>query len=424
VRTSSIKRRKRVTALLAAGAMLAAGCGSSGKANSSGTTAGQTPSTAAAAAGEGASAPGVTSTTINILATHCLTGTAAAVCHASYAAYAAAADVINAKGGIYGRKLKFNVVDDSGGASELQGELNTDANHNLLLASLISGDTEIDAQYGDQHQIPGVYGDIPGSYLKNSSYAFTVLPTFDTQASTLLPSLVKKTLGTGTKIAVTYDNNPEAEGAAPLLASSAKTYGLSVVSSQELTSTQANCDDQAANAKSAGAKAIVLLNNDPLTAICMIKSVKSISGYNPLILGPTSSFGSNELVQALGVSTLQGARVIGQGGTAETPAGQAYTAAMLAAGNPSADAHNDYGYITFAIVNVIAQALKVAGPNPTRANVLAALQHGMTGYMSGYSPPWPAWSQGNNTGPTSANLWGCCQNGAWYTVQSNFVTTY
>ncbi|HLY83232.1 MAG TPA: ABC transporter substrate-binding protein, partial [Acidimicrobiales bacterium] len=119
---SIVKHRlSLLTTLIAAGALLAAGCSSSAKkATTTATTAASTGSTAAGTGGScgnpannTASAPGITKDTVHIAMITSVTGNASSTFVDTGDGANARIQAQNAKGGVCGRKIVMDVVDDT-----------------------------------------------------------------------------------------------------------------------------------------------------------------------------------------------------------------------------------------------------------------------------------------------------------------------
>jgi branched-chain amino acid transport system substrate-binding protein len=371
--------RLRLTALVAAvaaAALAAASCSSSSS----------TPSSSAATA----SAPGITATQILIGSHQPLTGPAAP----GYSEIAPAANAyfqyVNAHGGIYGRKIKYTYLDDAYNPSTT-----TSVVHQLVLQdnvfAIFNGlgtPTHLAVvKYLNASKVPDVFVASGCDCWNNpSAYPYTFGWQIDyTREGKIIGNYVKQHFA-GKKIGYFYQNDEFGQDGVKGL-----NYVIpqsQVVSRQTYVPTNVNIGPQVAALKAAGAQVVVAYSIPAFTALLKLTSLKL--GYNPTLV--VSSVGADPIT--LGGLLEAFAK---QGG--KTVNGNALTQGIITSGYLPSVGDTSNSWITLfkkihdtyipklpfdgnvlygeAVGYTFVQAMMKAGKNPTRADLVNAINGGL-----------------------------------------------
>ncbi|HEY6277224.1 MAG TPA: ABC transporter substrate-binding protein [Streptosporangiaceae bacterium] len=371
--------RLRLPALVAAAAavaMVAAGCSSSSSTSSSGAAT--------------ASAPGITATQILIGSHQPLTGPAAP----GYSEIAPAANAyfqyVNAHGGIYGRKIKYTYLDDAYDPSKT-----TSVVHQLVLQdnvfAIFNGlgtPTHLAVvKYLNASKVPDVFVASGCDCWNNpSAYPYTFGWQIDyIREGKIIGSYVKQHFA-GKKIGYFYQNDEF--GMDGVKGLDYEIPHSQVVSRQSYVPTNVNIGPQVAALKAAGAQVVVCYSIPAFTALLKLTSLKL--GYNPTLV--VSSVGADPIT--LGGLLQAFAK---QGG--KTVSGNALTQGIITSGYlPSVGStsnswitlfkqvHDTYisklpfdGNVLYgeAVGYAFVQAMLKAGKNPTRADLVNAINGGL-----------------------------------------------
>jgi hypothetical protein len=410
-------RLPALVAAVAAAAMVAAGCSSSSSS-----------STSSAAT---ASAPGITTTQILIGSHQPLTGPAAP----GYSEIAPAANAyfqyVNAHGGIYGRKIKYTYLDDAYDPSKT-----TSVVHQLVLQdnvfAIFNGlgtPTHLAVvNYLNSSKVPDVFVASGCACWNNpTAYPYTFGWQLDyIREGKILGAYIKQHFP-GKKIGYFYQNDEFGQDGVKGL--DYEIPQAQVVSRQTYVPTNVNVGPQVAALKAAGAQVVVSFAIPAFNALFKLTSLKlsygpswvaSNVGTDPITLG-----GLLEAYAKQGGATVNGNQLT-QGIITDS-----YLPSLGNIGNSwialfkkihdtyipklPFDANVLYG---LAVGYTFVQAMLKAGKNPTRADLVSAINGGLP---QGPAVAPYAYSSTNHSGITGAYI-GKIQNGALVQQGPVYVT--
>jgi ABC-type branched-subunit amino acid transport system substrate-binding protein len=395
-----------IAAAAVVGAMIAAGCGGGSSSSSGGAT---------------ASAPGITATQILIGSHQPLTGPAAP----GYSEIAPAANAyfqyVNAHGGIYGRKIKYTYLDDGYDPAKTVSDV-----HQLVLQdsvyAIFNGlgtPTHLAAvSFLNSSKVPDVFVASGCDCWNNTSaYPYTFGWQLDyIREGKILGSYVKQHFP-GKKVGYFFQNDEFGQDGVKGL--DYEIPKAQVVSRQSYVPTNVNIGPQVAALKASGAQVVVAFSIPAFTALLKLTSLKL--GYSPTMV--VSNVGSDPIT--LGGLLVAFAK---QGGT--TVNGNALTQNIITDGYlPTLgdtsnswialfkQVHDTYdakapldGNVLYgeAVGYAFVQAMMKAGKNPTRADLVNAINAGLP---QGPAQAPYAYSSSDHSGITGAFI-GMIQNGA------------
>jgi branched-chain amino acid transport system substrate-binding protein len=374
----SLKRRRvGVVAAAAALALVAAACGSSGKGSSSGTT-------------NTASAPGITKTQILIGSHQPLTGVAAP----GYSEIAPASNAyfqyVNAHGGIYGRKIKYTYLDDAYNPSQTVSVV-----HQLVLQdnvyAIFNGlgtPTHLAVvKFLNSEKVPDVFvasgcdcWNNPSAYPETFGWQLDYI-----REGKILGAYIKQHFA-GKRIGYFYQNDEFGQDGVKGL--DMEIPHAQVVSRQSYDPTDINIGPQVAALKAAKAQVVVSFSVPAFTALLKLNSLKL--SFSPQLVvsnvgtDPITLAGLLEAYAKKGGATVNGDQLI-QGIITD-----GYLPSLGEAGNSWVKLftmiHNKYDakapmdgnvYYGMAAAYTFVQAMVKAGRNPTRADLVNAINGGL-----------------------------------------------
>jgi ABC-type branched-subunit amino acid transport system substrate-binding protein len=386
--------------------MIAAGCGGGSSSSSGGPT---------------ASAPGITATQILIGSHQPLTGPAAP----GYSEIAPAANAyfqyVNAHGGVYGRKIKYTYLDDGYDPAKTVSDV-----HQLVLQdsvyAIFNGlgtPTHLAAvSFLNSSKVPDVFVASGCNCWNNTStYPYTFGWQLDyIREGKILGSYIKQHFP-GKKVGYFFQNDEFGQDGVKGL--DYEIPKAQVVSRQSYVPTNVNIGPQVAALKASGAQIVVSFSIPAFTALLKLTSLKL--GYSPTMV--VSNVGSDPIT--LGGLLVAFAK---QGGA--TVNGNALTQGIITDGYlPTLgdtsnswialfkQVHDTYdakapldGNVLYgeAVGYAFVQAMMKAGKNPTRADLVNAINAGLP---QGPAQAPYAYSSSDHSGITGAFI-GMIQNGA------------
>jgi ABC-type branched-subunit amino acid transport system substrate-binding protein len=404
-------RTPAIVAAAAAVAMIAAGCGGSSGSSSSSSSSGAAT----------ASAPGITATQILIGSHQPLTGPAAP----GYSEIAPAANAyfqyVNAHGGVYGRKIKYTYLDDGYDPAKTVSDV-----HQLVLQdnvyAIFNGlgtPTHLAAvSFLNSSKVPDVFVASGCNCWNNTStYPYTFGWQLDyIREGKILGSYIKQHFP-GKKVGYFFQNDEFGQDGVKGL--DYEIPKAQVVSRQSYVPTNVNIGPQVAALKASGAQVVVSFSIPAFTALLKLTSLKL--GYSPTMV--VSNVGSDPIT--LGGLLVAFAK---QGGA--TVNGNALTQGIITDGYlPTLgdtsnswialfkQVHDTYdakapldGNVLYgeAVGYAFVQAMMKAGKNPTRADLVNAINAGLP---QGPAQAPYAYSSSDHSGITGAFI-GMIQNGA------------
>ena len=377
------RRRWQAAAIMTAAAFTVAAC-SSGSSSSSSPGA-----SASSSAALTASAPGITATTITIGSHQPLTGPAAP----GYSEIAPAANAyfsyVNANGGVYGRKIVYKYLDDGYDPTKTASVI-----HELVLQdnvyAVFNGlgtPTHLAAvSFLNAQKVPDVFvasgctcWNDPSKYPDTFGYQ-----TDYVREGKILGQYVKQHFA-GKKVAYFYQNDEF--GLDGVKGLDYEIPSSMVVSRQSYVPTNTNVAPQVAAMRASGAQVVVAFSIPAFTALLKLNSLKL--GYSPALV--VSEVGSDPitlggLVTAFakqGGTTLNGSQLINGIITDE------YLPALTTSDSwyvlfkkvhdqyePKAPLDGNFFY-GMSVAYAFVQAMFKAGRNPTRADLITAIQAGL-----------------------------------------------
>ena len=403
----------------AVAAMAVAGCSSGGTKSSSSSGSGSALT---------ASAPGITPTTITIGSHQPLTGVAAPGYSEIAPASAAYFKYVNAHGGIDGRKIVYKYLDDMYNPTttvSVVKQLVLQDNVYAIFDGLGTPTHLAVAPYLNAQKVPDVF---VASGCECWNAASTLPETFGWQLDyvregKILGSYIKQHFA-GQKIGYFYQNDEFGKDGVKGLDD--EIPAADVVSRQNYDPTNVNVGPQVAALKAAGAKVVVSFTVPAFTALLKLNSLKL--GFAPALV--VSNVGSDPITLAglLEAFAKQGGATVSGNALTEGIITDGYAPTL---GDPSNSwialfkkIHDQYipklpfdGNVLYgeAVAYTFVQAMLKAGRNPTRADLVKAIEGGL--------PQGPAvapytYSASNHSGMTGAFI-GVIRNGA--TVQTGSV---
>jgi ABC-type branched-subunit amino acid transport system substrate-binding protein len=402
----------QAAAVMTVAAFTVAACSSSGSSSPS-------PGSASSSAALTASAPGITATTITVGSHQPLTGPAAP----GYSEIAPAANAyfsyVNAHGGVYGRKIVYKYLDDGYDPSKTASVV-----HELVLQdsvyALFNGlgtPTHLAvASFLNAQKVPDVFvasgcecWNDPSKYPQTFGWQLDYV-----REGKILGQYVKQQFA-GKKVAYFYQNDEFGQDGVKGL-----DYEIPhsmVVSRQTYVPTNVNIAPQVAALRASGAQVVVAFSIPAFTALLKLNSLKL--GFSPTLV--VSDVGSDPitlggLVTAYakqGGATVNGSQLINGIIT------DAYLPALSTSDSwyvlfkkvhdqyePKAPLDGNFFY-GMSVGYTFVQAMLKAGKNPTRADLVSAVQGGL--------PQGPAvapysYSSSDHSGITGAYM-GVIQNG-------------
>jgi ABC-type branched-subunit amino acid transport system substrate-binding protein len=409
----------RSAIVVAVAAMAVAGCSSGGTKSSSSSGSGSALT---------ASAPGITPTTITIGSHQPLTGVAAPGYSEIAPASTAYFEYVNAHGGIYGRKIVYKYLDDMYNPTttvSVVKQLVLQDNVYAIFDGLGTPTHLAVAPFLNAQKVPDVF---VASGCECWDAPSTLPETFGWQLDyvregKILGSYIKQHFA-GQKIGYFYQNDEFGQDGVKGLDD--EIPAADVVSRQKYDPTNVNVGPQVAALKAAGAKVVVSFTVPAFTALLRLNSLKL--GFAPALV--VSNVGSDPITLAglLEAFAKQGGATVSGNALTQGIITDGYAPTL---GDPSNSwialfkkIHDQYlpklpydGNVLYgeAVAYTFVQAMLKAGRNPTRADLVKAIEGGL--------PQGPAvapytYSASDHAGMTGAFI-GVIKNGA--TVQTGPV---
>src|SRR6266581_7213548 len=380
-----MKRTHRANLALVAGAatvaMVIAACGSSGT-----PTSGASPGSASSAAALTASAPGITATTILIGSHQPLTGVAAPGYSEIAPASKAYFDYVNSRGGIFGRKIVYKYLNDQYNPTNTSNVV-----HQLVLQdsvyAIFNGlgtPTHLAvAQYLNAQKVPDVFvasgcecWDNPGKYPDTFGWQLDYV-----REGKILGNYVKQHFK-GKKIGYFFqDDEFGQDGVKGLDYEIPKSQ---VVTRQSYNPANVNVGPQVAALKAAGAQVVVSFSVPAFTALLQLTSLKlqfkpqlvvSDVGSDPTTLGGLlAAFGKNKKLSALTQGIITDSYLPSLGDTSNSWVALFKKIHDQYIPKLPFDGNVQYG---MGVGYTFVQAMLKAGRNPTRQDLVNAIQAGL-----------------------------------------------
>jgi ABC-type branched-subunit amino acid transport system substrate-binding protein len=400
-------RTPAIVAAAAAMAMIAAGCGGSSSSSSSGAAT--------------ASAPGITATQILIGSHQPLTGPAAP----GYSEIAPAANAyfqyVNAHGGIYGRKIKYTYLDDAYDPAKTVSDV-----HQLVLQdnvyAIFNGlgtPTHLAAvSFLNSSKVPDVFvasgcdcWNNPSKYPETFGWQLDYI-----REGKILGAYIKQHFA-GKKIGYFYQNDEFGQDGVKGL--DYEIPSSQVVSRQTYVPTNVNVGPAVAALKASGAQVVVSFAIPAFNALFKLTSLKL--GFNPTLVASNVGTDPITLGGLLEAFAKQGGAKVNGNQLTEGIITDGYLPTLGATGNSwialFKKVHDTYdakapfdGNVLYgeAVGYAFVQAMMKAGKNPTRADLVNAINAGLP---QGPAVAPYAYSASDHAGITGAYI-GVIKNGA------------
>jgi ABC-type branched-subunit amino acid transport system substrate-binding protein len=341
------------------------GLGSPTTGPASGTTV-ATPSTIA---GPGP-APGVTDTEIKIGYLLPLTG-AAPIPSRFDKGVNAYWDYVNAQGGIDGRQVKV-VIEDT----ESQAEVGKDKAKKLIETDEVFAIIVLDrlenqealGRYLNDRQVPNLAVQAPANLPADQIWTFGVTIDHAVQGALAAQYFVREL--DATKVAVVYENTPVLDPGREAFEAEAEELGADVVYSKAIDG-QGNDFSSEALALSQSGADVVWLYMAP-TPAAKLANQADAAGFHPVWFANSISWAFT-LVFAVGPESLAGARAFSPWLPLSDDRAATFLEAFRAGGAAAPD--DDLGIVGWGIGQILAEAIRQAGPDLGQNSLRDALQH-------------------------------------------------
>lgn len=302
--------------------------------------------------GSGGSAPAGTSSggTVHFAASGALSGLQAAVGVPIIEGTKAAAEVINANGGILGKTLVIDQVDTKGDPADAVTAIRQEFALNKPAVMIGPASLEIHGAQPvfDQAKIPDGWNGGSAEYDKNTDPYLFRCNASDTQEGVAMAAYA---IRKGYKRAAMYFTNISASQAfEPIITDAFKRLGGQIVDTENLTPGLSSYRTEVS--KVIAAKPDVIFSQmEPATAATTVKNFQQLGGLNIPIVG-TDLMAGSDVIKAVGPSFDASHIVMVQGSSALTGSAAAFTAANQKANGKAPDAGAGYAYdctIDFAL---------------------------------------------------------------------------
>ncbi|KAB8299393.1 ABC transporter substrate-binding protein [Bifidobacterium apri] len=215
-------------------------------------------------------------------------GTAAAYGEAELKGFKLAISEINAKGGLNGKKIKLESMDDKGDATEASNAFNKLAGDNNVLAVLgptISSTTAAVAPLADQSKLPAIAPAATSDSIATGGYLFRTCFK-DSYQGEIAAKFAAETLKVK-KVAVLYGTgDPYSSGVGKAFAAAAKKAGLDVVDEENSSSADdTEYSSQLQKIQASGAEFLYAPYYYSVAGPYIIPQARSL-GYKGYVMGP------------------------------------------------------------------------------------------------------------------------------------------
>jgi ABC-type branched-subunit amino acid transport system substrate-binding protein len=422
----SQRLRWQAAAIMTSALLGVAACSSSGSSSSSSSAGGGSSSSAALTA----SAPGITPTTITIGSHQPLTGPAAP----GYSEIAPAANAyfqyVNANGGVYGRKIVYKYLDDGYDPTKTASivrQLVLQDNVYAIFNGLGTPTHLAAVSFLTSEKVPDVFvasgcdcWNAPSTYPETFGWQLDYI-----SEGKILGQYVKQHFA-GKKIGFFYQNDEFGQDGVKGLLD--EIPASMVVSKQSYVPTNVNVGPAVAALRAAGAQVVVSFSIPAFTALLKLTSLKL--GFSPTLV--VSDVGSDPITLSglLEAFAKQGGATVNGNQLTTGIITDAYLPALSASDSwyvlfkkvhdqyePKAPLDGNFFY-GMSVAYSFVQAMLKAGRNPTRQDLVNAIQGGLP--QGPMVAPF-AYSSSNHLGATGAYI-GIIQNGV-VTQQGSVLTT-
>jgi len=285
-------------------------------------------------------------------------------------------DYVNAHGGVYGRKIKYTILDDGyDPARQLTNVKNLVLNKGVfaLADDLGTANNEAALPFITREGVPLVYPATGSSAMSNPfhEYLFAMQVSYTIEGKVLTDYAVK-TLH-AKKIGVFYQNDDFGQEGLNAVTARAKQDGASVVDAEPYELTQADLSAQALKLKSAGVDAVIMYAV-PTPAITFMTTARTV-GLKAKILSSDTALDPS-IVKAAGPAA-EGVYFDSYADlpSANTPGGALFRSIVAKYGDPTTTPANST-FVGAGLLSgdIFVEGLKRAGKNLTRQSFISALE--------------------------------------------------
>jgi len=285
-------------------------------------------------------------------------------------------DYVNAHGGVYGRKIKYTILDDGyDPARQLTNVKNLVLNKGVfaLADDLGTANNEAALPFITREGVPLVYPATGSSAMSNPfhQYLFAMQVSYTIEGKVLTDYAVK-TLH-AKKIGVFYQNDDFGQEGLNAVTARAKQDGASVVDAEPYELSQADLSAQALKLKSAGVDAVIMYAV-PTPAITFMTTARTV-GLKAKILSSDTALDPS-IVKAAGPAA-EGVYFDSYADlpSANTPGGALFRSIVAKYGDPTTTPANST-FVGAGLLSgdIFVEGLKRAGKNLTRQGFISALE--------------------------------------------------
>jgi branched-chain amino acid transport system substrate-binding protein len=318
--------------------------------------------------------PGVTKTKITIGTSLPLSGVAAAYSAIAYGSRAYF-DYVNAHGGVYGRKLSLDILDDGYDPARTKANVQNLVSSKgvfALLDVLGTANNLAARPFIDSHKVPLIYPATGSSLMAHprDPYTFAIQVTYTVEGKVLTDYAVNKLHAK--RIGVFYQNDDFGKEGLDAIRARAAKDGATVADAEPYELTQTDFSPQALKLKGANVDAVIIFAV-PGPFISFVATLPKI-GFQTKVLSSDVAL-AYVVIKALGplaeglyfdsYAVLPGANV---------PKATFFRNVVTKYGNPKTAPIDTFTSVGFGAAQVLVAGLKRAGRNPTRAGLIKALQ--------------------------------------------------
>jgi len=285
-------------------------------------------------------------------------------------------DYVNAHGGVYGRKIKYTILDDGyDPARQLTNVKNLVLNKGVfaLADDLGTANNEAALPFITREGVPLVYPATGSSAMSNPfhEYLFAMQVSYTIEGKVLTDYAVK-TLH-AKKIGVFYQNDDFGQEGLNAVTARAKQDGASVVDAEPYELTQADLSAQALKLKSAGVDAVIMYAV-PTPAITFMTTARTV-GLKAKILSSDTALDPS-IVKAAGPAA-EGVYFDSYADlpSANTPSAALFRSIVAKYGDPTTTPANST-FVGAGLLSgdIFVEGLRRAGKNLTRQSFISALE--------------------------------------------------
>lgn len=313
-----------------------------------------------------------TSKTITLGAVTTNSGTAAAYGEAEVMGFKLAVAEINKAGGINGKQVKLNDMDDKGDATEASNAYNKLASDDSVLVVLgptISGTSAAVAPLADQTKLVTISPSATADSIESGNYLFRACFK-DSYQGEVAAKFAADTLKVK-KVAVLYGTgDPYSSGTADAFVKSAKELGLDVVANESSSSADdTEYSSQLQKIQSSGAEFLYAPYYYSIAGPYIIPQARSV-GYTGIVMGPDGYEGLKMTDDTSLYNNTYYTTHYSPDDTSNTKA-QEFIKNFKAANNGNTP--NTFSALAYDSVYMAKDAIEKAGKNPTREDVHDAI---------------------------------------------------